>query len=378
MSSPAVAKGGPRGPQLLKTVLVVGTGLMGTSAALALTAAGVRVYLSDASPVALSLAAALGAGEPEPPQKDPDLVVLAVPPELVAPVLRGWSSRYLTSTFSDLASVKTLPQVEAESLAVDVSRFVGGHPLAGRERSGAEAARADLFEGRPWVLTPGSAVRPGSLERARELVRLCGADLVLMTPERHDEAVALVSHVPQAVASLAAARLRGADADLVALSGQGVRDVTRIAASDPGLWTQILLANRSYVAAVLAGLAADLAELRTALDVAGEGASEAPTAAQALAVTEMLRRGNEGYARIPGKHGAPRTTYASVPVIVPDRPGELARLFVAAGEAGVNVEDVSIEHSPGHPVGLVELMVRPGSADKLAEALGASGWVLHY
>ncbi len=202
-------------------------------------------------------------------------------------------------------------------------------------------------------------------------MRLCGADLVLMTPERHDQAVALISHVPQVVASLMAARLLGAPDDLVALSGQGVRDVTRIAASDPGLWTEILLANRAHVAAVLDGLAADLESVRAAI-------AEPGTVEAARAISELIGRGNQGQARIPGKHGAPRTVYVSVPVIVPDEPGELARLFVAAGQAGVNVEDVRIEHSPGHPVGLAELLVRPESADVLAAALVASGWALHY
>jgi prephenate dehydrogenase len=348
---------------------------MGTSAALALRGGGVEVFLSDSDEAALSLAAALGAGEPRLPRADPELVVLAVPPAAVAHVLVELSSRFLTSTFSDLASVKTLPQVEAETLGADLSRFVGGHPLAGRERSGAEAARSDLFEGRPWVLTPSPKTSDVSMSRAEELVRLCGGDLVVMSPDRHDEAVALVSHVPQVVASLAAARLAGADPDLVALSGQGVRDVTRIAASDPALWTQILQANATFVAAVLDGLAADLDHLRAALTGADDGGD---AAGRAEVIAGLLRLGNEGQARIPGKHGAPRTLYAAVPVIVPDRPGELARLFVAAGEAGVNVEDVSIEHSPGHPVGLVELMVRPEHADRLAGALGASGWVLHY
>lgn len=354
--------------QGLSTVLVVGTGLMGTSVALALTRSGVSVFLADRDPTAAARAADLAAGRAELPRDEPDLVVLAVPPVAFGPVLQAYSSLYLNSTYTDLLSVKAQPLLEAETSCSNPTRFVGGHPLAGRERSGAGAARADLFEGRPWVLTPGPGAEPESVRRCIEMVRRCGADLVLLPADRHDEAVALVSHAPQALASLMAARLADADAELVALAGQGLRDVTRIAASDPGLWTEILTSNAPAVLRVLDAVAHDLDALRRAL------AGDIPDAS---AVEQVLRRGNAGRARLPGKHGAPPATYTPVPVVVEDRPGELARLLVAAGAAGVNVEDVAIEHSPGQPVGLVELAVRPAAAEQLATALRGSGWTVH-
>ena len=144
--------------------------------------------------------------------------------------------------------------------------------MAGRERSGPTAAQPDLFRDRPWVLTPSDGTDPQVLAIARRVVRICGADLVEMTPARHDEAVALVSHLPQVVATLTASRLRDRDADLVALSGQGVRDVTRIAASDPGLWTEILEANAAAVFEVLSELQAELALVSDAVGhVGGQG-----------------------------------------------------------------------------------------------------------
>jgi prephenate dehydrogenase len=282
-------------------------------------------------------------------------------------------------------------------MKIDRSRFVGGHPLAGRERSGAAAARGDLFEGRPWVLTPSEDTGDLALARATELVRLCGAQLVVMSPARHDQAVALISHVPQVLATLAAARLADADADLVTLSGQGVRDVTRIAASDTGLWTEILSANARCVLPVLDEVAADLDAVRAALRIINSSVprqvaesinvhghavregSQAPDDDAATGVlADLLRKGNEGYRRIPGKHGTAPATYVGVPVVVPDRPGELARLLVACGEAQVNVEDVSIEHSLGQPVGLVEVAVRPAAAQGLADALRERGWSVHF
>ena len=258
--------------------------------------------------------------------------------------------------------------------------------MAGRERPGPAGARADLFVARPWVLTPTEHASVQSVARARALVAACGADLFEMTAERHDEAVALVSHVPQVVATLTAARLNPASRELVALAGQGIRDVTRIAASDPVLWTEILEANAGVVLAVLDELAADLDAVREALnrlvDKSTQQSSDSTTVeaegAARAELTRLLGEGNRGRARIPGKHGAARSDYVSVPVVIPDEPGSLASLFVAAGEAGVNVEDVSIEHSPGQRVGLVELLVQPDAADLLAAALRESGWTVHY
>jgi prephenate dehydrogenase len=365
----------------LRTVLVVGTGLIGTSVALSLAQHSIRVHLADSNASALQLAVDLGAGTAAAPQGDPDLVLIAVPPAALIGVLVGLQRQYLRSIFSDVSSIKARPQAEMYRRGIDASRFIGGHPMAGRERSGAAAARADLFDGRPWVLTPGVDTSPRSLALATELARLSGAVPIVMTPERHDVAVALVSHVPQLVASLMAARLHGAPDDLVALSGQGVRDVTRIAASDPELWTQILSSNADAIGVVLDVLAVDLDHVRGALAKLSRRqhlAAEPSVSDEAIGtVRDLLERGNAGRARIPGKHGTAPAAYATVPVVIADRPGELARLLVAAGDAGVNVEDVTIEHSPGHPVGVIELSVRPESALRLACRLRTNGWVVH-
>ena len=267
--------------------------------------------------------------------------------------------------------------------------------MAGRERSGAAVARADLFEGRPWVITPSGGADELTLRRVRALVALCGADEVFADAARHDDAVALVSHAPQVVASLMAARLVQADHDLVALSGQGIRDVTRIAASDAVLWTEILSGNAGRVLPILDALAEDLEAVRNALSAlaspSGPESDESvdresvlstkresdSISASASVLTDLLERGGRGRARLPGKHGATQATYTAVQVIVSDQPGELARLFSAADRAGVNVEDVTIEHAAGHPVGVVELMVQPDRAAILAQALRVDEWVVH-
>ena len=180
----------------------------------------------------------------------------------------------------------------------------------------------------------------------------------------HDRWVALISHAPHLVAAAMAARLETAPAEALDLAGQGLRDVTRIAAADTELWTQILAANAAPVAEVLAAVAADLAEAASMLGD-GEGAKS---------VVTLLDRGQAGVARIPGKHGGAARKFAVVQVVIPDQPGELARLFQATGAAGVNIEDVRIEHSPGLPVGVAELSVRSAEADLLLDALEAGGW----
>jgi prephenate dehydrogenase len=358
----------------LRSVLVAGTGLMGTSVALAVRAHGVEVHLADRDPAAARLAADLGAGAVATPDTHAELAVIAVPPGGVARVLGELQARDAADSYTDLGSTKGLPQRQIEAAGCRTDVFVGGHPLAGRERSGPGAARADLFEGRPWVLTPSAATDAATLERARRLALLCDATPVVIGPEEHDRAVALVSHAPQVVASLVAARLLPAPDDAVRLAGQGLRDVTRIAASDPALWREILGSNAAAVAEVLEAIALDLGTvvraLRHAAESGGDDAALAP-------VVDALRRGNAGHARIPGKHGQPPAAYCVVPVVVADRPGELARLLTDAGQAGVNVEDVAIEHSPGQPVGLVELAVRPAVAGSLAAALRERGWSVH-
>jgi prephenate dehydrogenase len=261
--------------------------------------------------------------------------------------------------YTDVASVKELPVTQARALGCDLGSYVPGHPLAGRERHGPAAARADLFLGRTWALCPLPETSPAALEAVTALVVACGADPVRADPGTHDRWVALVSHAPHLVAAAMAARLAPASVppDALRLAGQGLRDVTRIAAGDSALWTQILAANAAPVAEVVAAVAADLAAAAADADV-----------------PDLLERGRAGAARIPGKHGGQPRNFSVVQVVIADQPGELARLFNAAGAAGVNIEDVRIEHSPGLPVGVAELSVRPGQAEALLEAMRAGGW----
>jgi prephenate dehydrogenase len=361
-----------------KRVLVQGTGLIGTSVALALRDKGTEVWLSDADPATARLAADLGAGTVIPDLREAkgiaDVAVLAMPPAVIGRALAYAQECAVADAYTDVASVKVLPASQARALGCDLETYVPGHPLAGRERQGPAAAQADLFLGRTWALCPLPETSAGAVDAVTALAVACGADPLVTDPQTHDQWVALVSHAPHLVAVAMAARLapRTVSADALKLAGQGLRDVTRIAAGDSALWTQILTANAVPVAEVVSAVAEDLAAAARML--AGLPATTPVTADGTSSVTDLLDRGRAGTGRIPGKHGGQPRNFTVVQVVIPDRPGELARLFEAAGAAGVNIEDIRLEHSPGLPVGVAELSVRPDQEGLLLDAMEAGGW----
>ncbi|MYX40952.1 prephenate dehydrogenase [Streptomyces sp. SID89] len=357
----------------MRTALVIGTGLIGTSAALALTARGVTVHLADHDPGQARTAAALGAGTDEDPDGPVDLAIVAAPPAYVAGVLADAMRRGVARGYLDVASVKGGPRRELQALGLDLTGYIGTHPMSGREKSGPLAASADLFEGRPWVLTPTRDTDTEVLNLALELVSHCRAVPVVMDADAHDRAVALVSHMPHLVSSMVAARLEHAEEAAVRLCGQGIRDVTRIAASDPRMWIDILSANPGPVADLLSDVAADLEEAVRSLR-ALQSADQDERREGVAGIEDVLRRGNAGQVRVPGKHGAAPRAYEAVVVLIDDQPGQLARIFADAGLAGVNIEDVRIEHATGQQAGLVQLLVEPKAVPVLTAALRERGW----
>jgi prephenate dehydrogenase len=357
---------GVRSARVQGTVRIVGAGLLGSSIGHALREHGVDVALDDTSPAQLRLAIDYGAGRAAREDDDPALIVVAVPPDVTADVIERELTRFPNAVVTDVASVKLEPLRVLRARGVDLARYIGSHPLAGRERGGAIAARADIFTGRPWVVCRDEETSASDLALVEGLALDLGATPIEMSPEEHDRAVALVSHVPQIVASLLAGRFVDAPDGSLRLAGQGVRDTTRIAASAPELWVQILGANSAPVVDVLDALAADLASVAAALrDVEVPGARRA--------VADTIRRGNDGVERLPGKHGQNRR-FETIVVMVDDRPGQLGRLFGELGELGVNVEDLRLEHSPGAQFGLAEISIVPSVVRAATEGLEARGW----
>ena len=352
--------------RLSSGVLVVGAGLIGASLGMALTDAGVDVVMSDRSPGAVALACELGAGTPWLGESTPCHVVLCVPPGATAAALTQLQRLLPNATFSDVASVKSRPQLEAEAMGADLTRFCGAHPIAGRERSGPAAARPDLFVGMPWVLCPSAYSSQSAVAAAEAVAHLAGGTVVEMDAERHDEALALVSHLPQLVASLLAARLLMAPDSALALAGRGLADTSRIAGSDPALWAEVVPANARALLPLLDAFATDLDALRGALRA---GEDEAVAEAH-----DVVSRGNAGHGRLPGKRGRRGPAFREVPVLLDDSPGQLAHVLLAAGELGVNVEDLLLEHAPGRPLGVAVLSVRPEQEEMLRHGLAERGW----
>lgn len=347
-------------------VRIVGTGLLGASIGLALSKQGVDVVLADSSPSSVHLASDLGAGRPAQQSDEPKLIVVCVPPDVTADVIEAELTAFPNAVVTDVASVKLAPLRRLQARGVDITHYIGSHPLAGRERGGAISARGDLFIGRPWVVCRDEETPQWALALVEDLALDLGAVPIEMTPEAHDEAVGLVSHVPQIISSLMAKQLEGASDEAVRLAGQGIRDVTRIAASSPELWIQILGANKDSIVGVLETLQQDLAEMTNALrDV------DAPGARRVIA--EEMAAGNAGVARLPGKHGQNRR-FAQIVVLIDDRPGQLAQLFTDLSELGINLEDMRLEHAEGAQMGMVEFSVIPEVRDQLVADLSKREW----
>lgn len=347
-------------------IKIVGTGLIGTSLGLSLARSGIMAGLSDTSRANLTLAIEYGAGEEF--FGEPDLVVVCVPPAVTAAVVAEELSKHPRAVVTDTASVKSEIQAEIRELAgVEFARYIGSHPMAGREKGGPGSARADLFFARPWIITPTDKSSASAIDLVKDLALQIGSLPIEMTATQHDRAVALVSHLPQLVSSLLAARLIDGEDSELNLTGQGLRDTSRIAASDPSLWLQILSQNASAISPLISKLRADLELIERAFNNLSE--SESPTR-----IRSLLERGNAGIARIPGKHGGKLVNYHQLTIVIDDSPGALAALLAFIGEIGVNIEDLKLEHSPGAPIGLAEIQVDPHSAEKLSKQLIENGW----
>ena len=347
--------------------VIIGAGLVGASIGHALTGTGRRVHLVDAVPSHAVVAAGLGAGTADPAEPaEVGLVVVAVPPRAIADVVGESLDTYPHATVTDVGSVKAGVLDSLWDRPVDLTRYVGSHPMAGSHHSGPVTADGELFVDRTWVVTPHRKSSEASTAVVVDLVRACRARLVTLDVDDHDAAVARVSHLPHLVSVLMAGHLTNVPEDDLVLAGQGLRDVTRIAGGDPGLWQQIVRANATAVLRELRQVAVSLDRLITAVDT--EPSDEA--------LGRELERGVAGTHRIPGKHGAAPVPYEQVVVAIPDEPGALARLFGDVEAAGVNVEDVAIEHDASRQVGYLTLSVQPERAEGLAVAMRDGGWTV--
>ena len=346
---------------MVRSVRIVGAGLIGTSIGLALAAKNIPVEMVDVDSRNQGLAQDL-AGATK--LSDPELIILATPLRALSQVINEQYALNPNSTFMDVCSVKVEPLEKVKVSKLPLKQFVGTHPMAGREVGGAESARADLFLSRSWIITPDAQTDSDAVAKVKSLIQLLGATCVELDAASHDAAVARVSHLPQIAATLVAGSLHGVAPEWLDLAGAGLRDTTRIAASDENLWKEIISSNSKEIKGLLTSLHNDLGAMIDAVDDQEK-------------ISAIMRKGRDGRNLIPGKHGGKAREYTYVPIVIDDKPGQLGAIFNECAAMFVNVEDLAIEHSPGQLNALITLALSADDAVKLSNHLSSIGWNVH-
>jgi prephenate dehydrogenase len=358
-----------------RRLAIVGTGLLGASVGLAARAAGVaevvgadrdRRELRDALDREAITSRARSVEEAA---EGADLVVAATPVRALAGVLARAYAVSPEAVLTDVGSTKSHLLAELKRSSTSLRRVIPGHPMAGSEERGARAARADLFHGAAWVLTPAAHVDHQALRRLTGFVRDLGGRPLMLDPELHDQVAAFASHLPQlaATALMSAVAQVESPAALRRLVASGFRDTTRVAASDPDVWVDICATNGPSIVAALDVLGKRLEVLRE-LIAAGDRAG----------LREELVAARSARLRIPTKPGASPRGLREVVVHIADRPGSLAAVFHALGAAGVNVEDLAIDHELQGGSGALRIWVAGREALTAAlAALAGEGWAAH-
>lgn len=337
---------------------IIGTGLIGGSVGLALRKAGWQVSGTDIDPDRLAQAQEIGAIDSTGIDEDSQIAFVAT----AVSQMHGAVAEALDATSSWVTDVGS---VKAPLLAdITDSRFVGGHPMAGSEQEGIAGAREDMFEGAIWVLTPTPATSDDAYMAVHSAITSMGAEIVTLSPERHDELVALISHVPHLTAAtlmLLADEQAEQRQQLQRLAAGGFRDMTRIAAGHPGIWPDICIENSEAICEGLDSLIDALGEVRNAV-----------AQADRVHLMDHLSQARSARLNLPGTVGA-ADELVEVRVVIADRPGEIARLTAVASELQVNIRDLEIAHSPEGERGVLVMLVDAEEAAKLQQQLEAAG-----
>ncbi len=338
---------------------VVGLGLIGGSIARALTDRGWTVRAEETNPLRcrqaedLRLVAGWGL------DPDAEITFVATPVLTIA----DHATRALAETtgvVTDVGSVKA-----AVVAATDDARFVGGHPMAGSELEGLDGADASMFEGAVWVLTPSAVTADTTFSRVAAVVAELGADVVALPAERHDQTVAVISHVPHltAAALMGLASERAEEhAALLRLAAGGFRDMTRIASGQPNIWLDICAENRSAILSALDGLIDGLQGMRQVV--------EHDDRAELL---QLLSHARDARANLPVR-GTHPSDLAEVRIPIPDRPGAAAEVFTLAAELGVNIDSFEVVHSVEGNRGVAVVLIDATMADVYRGGLLARGY----
>lgn len=347
----------------INAVRIIGSGLIGTSIALALKGKGISIQMLDENAKAQKLATDLVGGKN---LENPDLIIISASIDQNLNLIVDALKQNPGSIVMDVSSVKSNLLDEVAKLSGSANNFVSTHPMAGREVSGAQSARSDLFLGRAWIGIASDNTSEDAKNFLNQLVDICGASLYWLTANQHDEAVAAISHLPQILSTGLAYTLDKNGVDSLNLAGQGLRDLLRLSGSNPKLWSELLIANRDALKGYLQSMSATISLLQQSLDHADLKKLE-----------EIFSVGNKVYSSIPGKHGGKSRNYAYLPIVINDEPGQLAKIFNECAEINVNIEDLTIEHSPGQQTGLITLAINEKDVENLSKHLQNAGWNVH-
>ena len=338
---------------------VLGLGLIGGSICVALRDRGWVISGDDNDQG--RVAEALSRGIISAAGLDPaaEITFVAVPVMAVVDQVR----RALVETsgvVTDVGSVKA-----AVCGAIGDARFIGGHPMAGSELEGLDGADPDLFAGAVWVLTPTSGTSDAAFSTVAAIVNDLGAEVVGLDPARHDELVAVVSHVPHLTAAtlMGVAGSRATEhAALLRLAAGGFRDMTRIASGHPAIWLDICNENREAIVATLTMLIDGLSSMKS---IVAEG-----DRAQLLA---RLTTAREARSNLPSRIKMP-SELSEVRITIPDRPGAAAEVFTLAAEIGVNIANFEVVHSVEGDRGVAVVLVDSANAELFRGGLLARGF----
>jgi len=342
---------------------IVGAGLIGTSIALRLKERGWGVQIKDENRPSEGMASDLVGASTS--GRSPEIVVIATPPNAVFETLKSEFVINPNAVFIDVSSTKANLLLQVTTITALNSRFMGTHPIAGRESVGPYSARSDLFDGRAWIITPASNSDPHLTDYVESFIYELGAVPYRMSAVEHDRLFAQISHLPQILSTALAASLSELG-EALDISGQGLRDMLRLAGSNSQLWTEILLSNKDEI---LHAIGALNGRLKVFEDAIREESSEK--------LEDIFQIANAVHASLSGKHGSRPRKYTYLNIVIEDKPGQLGALFNECAEISANIEDLSLEHSPKQETGLIRLALSADDAKRLHLHLLGKGWRVH-
>ena len=344
---------------MAKRANVLGLGLIGGSVAAALRGKGWHVAGADEDGEREADALGRGFIDARGIDADAEVSFVATPVSTVASGVR----RLLDATkgvVTDVGSVKA-PIVEA----ITDPRFVGGHPMAGSELQGLDGADADLFRGAVWVLCPSTSTSDATFAVIAALVREIGGDVLALPAHRHDQLVAVTSHLPHLAAAtlLSLARTRADDhAAVMRLAAGGFRDMTRVASGHPAIWLDICRENQSAIVDAIDAMIDGLTDMRKIVEET-----------DSTALLARLTEARAVRANLPGRVRE-LTEVAEVRIPIPDRAGAAAEVFTLAAELGVNTANFEVSHSVEGDRGILVMVVDAASVELFRGGLMARGF----